>query len=65
MAGMNVRCTFWPPDQYILPLRELVKEGAVPMQQIDHLVRDVLRTKFRLGPVRSAVRRAGAARTRS
>jgi len=49
MAGMNVRCTFWPPDQYILPLRELVKEGAVPMQQIDHLVRDVLRTKFRLG----------------
>ncbi|MEA2710313.1 MAG: beta-glucosidase [Phycisphaerales bacterium] len=49
MAGMNVRCTFWPPDQYILPLRELVKEGAVPMRQIDHLVRDVLRTKFRLG----------------
>ena len=49
MAGMNVRCTFWPPDQYILPLRELVKEGTVPMRQIDHLVRDVLRTKFRLG----------------
>jgi beta-glucosidase len=49
MAGMNVRCTFWPPEQYILPLRELVKEGTVPMRQIDHLVRDVLRVKYQLG----------------
>src|SRR5688572_27932926 len=49
MAGMNVRCTFWPPDQYILPLRELVKEGTVPMRQIDHFVRDVLRTESSLG----------------
>ena len=26
-AGLNVRCTFRSPDSYVLPLRELVKEG--------------------------------------
>jgi beta-glucosidase len=49
MAGLNVRCTFWPPDQFILPLRELVNEGQIPMKVIDDRVRDVLRTKYRLG----------------
>ncbi len=49
MAGLNVRCTFTPPGDYVLPLRELVKEGAVPMSVLDARVRDVLRVKYWLG----------------
>lgn len=49
MAGLNVRCTFRSPDSFVLPLRELVKEGAVPMDVIDERVRDVLRVKFLVG----------------
>ncbi|MCC6403880.1 MAG: glycoside hydrolase family 3 C-terminal domain-containing protein [Fimbriimonadaceae bacterium] len=48
-AGLNVRTTFTPPQDYILPLRELVREGKVPMRVIDDRVRDVLRVKFWLG----------------
>jgi beta-glucosidase len=46
MAGLNVRTTFNPPDVYVKPLRELVKEGSVPMSVIDDRVRDVLRIKM-------------------
>jgi len=46
MAGLNVRTTFVPPDVFINPLRELIKEGAVPMAVIDSRVRDVLRVKY-------------------
>src|SRR5271170_1791002 len=46
MAGLNVRATFTPPDVYVKPLRELVREGAVPMSVLDDRVRDVLRVKF-------------------
>lgn len=49
MAGLNVRTTFSSPDVYIKPLRELVKEGAVPMEVLDARVRDVLRVKMREG----------------
>ena len=49
MAGLNVRCTFRSPDSYVLPLRELVREGGIPMSVIDDRVRDVLRVKFLLG----------------
>ena len=49
LAGLNVRCTFKSPDTYILPLRELVAEGTVPMSIIDSRVRDVLRVKFMVG----------------
>ncbi|MDE5732582.1 MAG: glycoside hydrolase family 3 C-terminal domain-containing protein [Bacteroidales bacterium] len=49
MAGLNVRCTFRTPDTYVLPLRELVEEGTVPMDVIDARVRDVLRVKFIVG----------------
>lgn len=49
MAGLNVRCTFRTPDSYVLPLRELVREGRIPMEVIDARVRDVLRVKFLLG----------------
>lgn len=46
LAGLNVHTNFAPPDEYILPLRELVKEGTVPMDVLDARVRDVLRVKF-------------------
>lgn len=46
MAGLNVRTTFNPPSVYLNPLRELVREGKLPMSVIDDRVRDVLRVKF-------------------
>src|SRR5947207_6585135 len=48
-AGLNVKTNFTPPEDFVLPLRELVKEGNVPMQTLDDRVRDVLRVKFTLG----------------
>lgn len=48
-AGLNVRTTFTPPDVFINPLRELVREGKLSMKTIDERVRCVLRVKFLLG----------------
>src|SRR5205085_9955259 len=48
-AGLNVKTNFTQPDDFILPLRELVKEGKVTMKTLDDRVRDVLRVKFLLG----------------
>ena len=48
-AGLNVRTDFTPPKDYILPLRELVKEGSISMQTLDSRVADVLRVKMELG----------------
>lgn len=48
-AGLNVRTNFTPPQNYILPLRELVKEGRVSMTTLDTRVAEVLKVKFRLG----------------
>ncbi len=48
-AGLNVRTQFTMPGDYILPLRELVKEGSVSMKVLDQRVADVLRVKFKLG----------------
>ena len=48
-AGLNVRTDFTPPSDYILPVRDLVKEGKLSMKTIDERVRDVLRVKFWLG----------------
>ena len=48
-AGLNVRCTFRSPDSYVLPLRELVREGALSMETVDERVRDILRVKFLIG----------------
>ncbi|VGO20822.1 glycoside hydrolase family 3 N-terminal domain-containing protein [Pontiella sulfatireligans] len=48
-AGLNVRTDFTQPDLYVMPMRELVAEGEIPMEQLDRLVRDVLRVKFRVG----------------
>ena len=49
LAGLNVRTNFKPPEQFVLLLRELVREGAVPMSVLDSRVRDVLRVKMREG----------------
>src|SRR6185503_15785769 len=40
---------FTPPDDFIIPLRELVKEGKVPITTLNDRVRDVLRVKFMVG----------------
>lgn len=48
-AGLNVRTDFTPPQDYILPLRELVNEGKLSMKTLDRNVADVLRVKFILG----------------
>ena len=48
-AGLNVKTNFTPPSDFILPLRELLKEGKVSMKTLDARVRDVLRVKFLLG----------------
>jgi beta-glucosidase len=45
-AGLNVRTDFTSPAEYILPLRELVREGRLSTQTLDARVRDVLRVKF-------------------
>jgi beta-glucosidase len=47
-AGLNVRTEFTPPDDFILPLRELVKEGKISTKTLDERVSDVLRVKFLL-----------------
>ncbi len=49
MAGLNVRTNFSPPEVFAGPLRELVKEGRIPLSVIDDRVRRVLYVKFWLG----------------
>ena len=48
-AGLNVRCTFRSPGSFVLPLRELVKEGGLSEEVINDRVRDILRVKFLIG----------------
>ena len=48
-AGLNVRCTFRLPDSFVLPLRELVKEGGLSEEVINDRVRDILRVKILIG----------------
>jgi beta-glucosidase len=48
-AGLNVRTDFTSPSEYILPMRELLKEGRLSIKTVDERVRDVLRVKFWLG----------------
>jgi beta-glucosidase len=48
-AGLNVKTNFTPPEDFILPLRELVQEGKVSRGTLDDRVRDVLRVKFLIG----------------
>ncbi len=48
-AGGNVRTEFNSPANFILPVRELLKEGKLSPAVVDDRVRDVLRVKFALG----------------
>src|SRR5688500_12413275 len=48
-AGLNVKTNFTKPDDFILPLRELVREGKISQQTLNDRVRDVLRVKFLIG----------------
>ena len=48
-AGLNVKTNFTKPEDFILPLRELVREGTLSQSILDERVRDVLRVKFKLG----------------
>lgn len=46
MAGLDIRTTFNPPDRFTTPLRELVREGAIPMSVLNSRVCDILRVKM-------------------
>jgi beta-glucosidase len=48
-AGGNVRTEFNSPSKFILPVRELVKEGKLSQAVLNDRVGDVLRVKFELG----------------
>lgn len=48
-AGLNVRTNFDMPDKYVLPVRELVREGKLGQKTLNERVADVLRVKFKLG----------------
>lgn len=48
-AGLNVRTNFSPPQTFIQPLRQAIRDGKVSLKTIDDRVADVLRVKFHLG----------------
>ena len=48
-AGLNVRTNFDDPGNYILPLRQLIKDSAATINTLNSRVTDVLRVKFKLG----------------
>ncbi|MFT2010519.1 glycoside hydrolase family 3 C-terminal domain-containing protein [Pontibacter sp. 13R65] len=48
-AGLNVWTNFRKPEDFILNLRESVKEGKVPLETLNRNVSEVLRVKFQLG----------------
>lgn len=48
-AGLNVWTNFRTPENFVEPIRRLVKSGLLPMEVVDARVRDVLRVKFKLG----------------
>ncbi len=47
--GGNVRTEFNPPENFILPVRGLVRSGKLDTKVVDERVRDVLRVKFLVG----------------
>lgn len=48
-AGVNIRTDFTQPEDYIMPLRQAIKNGKISLNTIDSRVTDVLRVKFHLG----------------
>ncbi len=45
-AGLNIRTDFTMPEQYVTPLRKLIREGKLSEATIDARVRDILRVKY-------------------
>ena len=45
-AGLNVRTDFTMPEDYGIPLRQLVRDGKLSEATIDSRVRDILRVKY-------------------
>lgn len=48
-AGVNIRTDFSIPEDFLIPLREAIKDGKISMEMLDKRVAEVLRVKFRLG----------------
>jgi len=48
-AGLNIRTNFTMPEDYVLPLRELVLEGSLSEEVINQRVSDIIRVKMMLG----------------
>lgn len=48
-AGLNVRTHFTPPKDFVMPVREMIACGRLPMSVVDARVSQVLSVKFRLG----------------
>lgn len=48
-AGLNVRTNFSEPSEFVIPLRNLISSGRIPMSVIDRRVSEVLKVKFELG----------------
>ena len=48
-AGLNIRTHFTKPEDFVLPLRQAIKEGKVSPETINSRVADILRIKFWLG----------------
>ncbi|HEX2860102.1 MAG TPA: glycoside hydrolase family 3 N-terminal domain-containing protein [Lacunisphaera sp.] len=48
-AGLNIRTHFTAPEEYVGPLRDLVRTGRLSRATLDARVRDVLRVKYWLG----------------
>jgi beta-glucosidase len=46
LSGLNIRTTFSAPETFTKPLRELVREGAIPKSVLMARVRDILRVKL-------------------
>lgn len=48
-AGMDMH--MYSPDslQFLVPMKQLVREGKIPMERIDDAVRRILKVKFELG----------------
>lgn len=48
-AGLNVRTEFSIPEDFVIPLRQAIKEGKISEKTINDRVADVLRVKFQMG----------------
>lgn len=59
-AGLNIRTTFREPETFVMPLRDAIRDGKIPMEVIDERVAEILRVKFWLGLFDNPYRGDGA-----